>query len=142
MNSVSQEEFAGISDLLTEFYWRLDHGGGRGLTELFAPNGRFVLPKRSFDDPAEFERWAIERASDGTFVSRHLWTNLRLNTVGERQARAEGNIVIFQRHGSDTGMIVGNFVDLVERGSDGRWRFLERHAHVDFEGPVADSRAH
>ena len=141
MNSVSADIHHAIASLLTEFYWRLDHGGGVGLGELFTPTGKFFLPKRTFKSPAEFERWATERRADTSFVSRHLWSNLRLGAVDGRLFRAEGNIMIFQQTAAGASLLAGNFVDLVEKGEAGDWRFMERRAFVAFEGAFSVAAA-
>jgi len=135
-----------IEDLLNEFAWRVDHGRAATVSELFTEDGAITTPMFSVKGRAEIEAHFARRDADGSKVSRHQWSNLRITTLGSDRARVE---VIVQTHlgtRSGTGpvqpdhVVVGDSIDIVQRGADGSWRFAERRLAIAFRtelGPRA-----
>lgn len=127
---------AEIESLLTEFCWRVDHGQAASVAQLFVEQGRVITPVFTLEGRAQIATHFSKRDADKTILSRHQWSNLRLTPDGEARVRAD---MIVQTHlgqqgppVAPLGMMIGDSLDVVEKGSDGVWRFVERRLHVAF----------
>jgi len=142
-SGLSAEERFAIQDLLTEFGLRVDHGRAATVSELFVEDGVLATPMHTLEGRRQIEAHFARRDAPGTVVSRHQWSNLKLTVLGDDRVRAE---MIVHTHlgtrgagGGEGGPIrpdhvmVGDSLDVVERQSDGSWRFVERRLQVAFK---------
>lgn len=134
---MTAEDRAAVEDLLTEFASRIDHGRAADVADLFTRDGRIVTPQFTLDGRDAIRAQFTERAKDGGRVSRHMWSNLRLNRIGDN--RIESQCVVQTYIGSGTppvvpqDVIVGDSLDIIAK-ENGVWRFAERRLVIAFLG--------
>ncbi|MBL8630401.1 MAG: nuclear transport factor 2 family protein [Rhodospirillaceae bacterium] len=135
-NAIDATARAAIESLLTEFCWRVDHGQAATVAELFIEQGRVITPMFTLEGRAQIAAHFLKRDADKTILSRHQWSNLRLTPDGATRVRAD---MIVQTHlgqqgppAAPLGLMIGDSLDVVEKGGDGVWRFVERRLHVAF----------
>lgn len=135
-NKVDAAARAEIESLLTEFCWRVDHGEAASVAELFIEHGRVITPMFTLEGRAQIAAHFLKRDGDKTILSRHQWSNLRLTPESPTRVRAD---MIVQTHlgqqgppVAPLGLMIGDSLDVVEKGSDDVWRFVERRLHVAF----------
>jgi len=130
------ERFA-IEDLLTEFGWRVDHGRAASVAELFVEDGVLVTPMFALRGREQIAAHFTRRDAPGNVVSRHQWSNLRLEDLENGDVRAL--MIVHTQLGTrntdgpvtpDHSM-VGDSIDIVRRSAAG-WRFVERKLEVAF----------
>jgi hypothetical protein len=136
---LSAEERFAIQDLLTEFGLRVDHGRAATVAELFVENGVLATPMHTLEGRRQIEAHFARRDAPGTVLSRHQWSNLKLTMLEGDRVRAE---MIVHTHLGTRGeagpvrpdhVMVGDSLDVVERQSDGSWRFVERRLQISFK---------
>lgn len=129
--------------LLSEFAWRVDHGMADRVHELFTLDGEIAAPGLSLKGRDEIARVFGERAKNDRRVSRHLWTNPRYERLGERTVRVITAVQTFMHVLAEgealpapaRSFVVGDSTDVMEQGTDGRWRFRSRELLVVFRSP-------
>ena len=130
------ERFA-IEDLLTEFGLRVDHGRAPAVAELFIEEGLIVTPAFSLCGREQSAAHFTRRDAGGNVVSRHQWSNLRLEQLDNGDVRAR--MIVHTQLGTRTAAgpvkpdhsMVGDSVDVVRRTAEG-WRFVERKLEMAF----------
>lgn len=133
---ISAEDHIAIQNLLTEFCWRVDHGQAAAVAELFVEDGKVITPMFNLAGRSEIAAHFLKRDGDKTILSRHQWSNLRLSRESGARVRAE--MVVQTSLGvqgppqAPTGAMIGDSLDVLEKGADGVWRFVERRLHVAF----------
>ena len=136
MTGLYPEDRLEIEGLLTEFAWRVDHGEGGAVGDLFTEDGVVATPMFEFKGRAEIARRFAERAQAAGRVSRHVWTNPRMTPLSDNRARVQSIVQTYVGHGETPtvpeDLMVGDSLDVVEKGADGRWRFVERRLVVAF----------
>lgn len=138
LKGISSENRSQVEALLTEFGWRLDHGDGATVAELFVPEGRLIAPGIGL---ALHGREAIAthfeaHTAGGIRVTRHLWSGLRIaafegqtltiNTVQTTYLRM-ASAPPTTRH-----VMVGETRDVLRLSHEGGCLFLERQLDVVF----------
>jgi len=131
------ERFA-IEDLLTQFCLRVDHGRAATVAELFVEDGVIATPMFELRGREQIAAHFANRDAGGKVVSRHQWSNLRL------ESRPDGDVnahMVVQTHlGTRQGTapvqpdhtMVGDSLDVVRKDAAGQWRFVERRLVVAF----------
>lgn len=129
-----------IEQLAVEYSYLLDNGRATELAALFTPDGVLEIPSlglRAMGREAIAEYYARRAAEPRT--TRHISTNLRL--VFETPERALGTrIILYYRGDGPTPPFparpgsVGEYTEVFQRGSDGRWRFASRRSRLLFAG--------
>ncbi|TXN28932.1 nuclear transport factor 2 family protein [Lacisediminihabitans profunda] len=116
-----------IQQLVAEFAYRLDIGGGLSVHELFADDGEYSIDGEALTGQAVIATAFAERQARGPRVSRHLFTNLRFASVRSEEAVLTASMVLYAANGvpvldSHPPLLVADFDAVVHR-VDRRWRF-------------------
>ncbi len=127
-----------IEALVYEHAWLIDHGHADQLPNLYTDDARVqgVGPEKIGREAIAV--WARERAAMTQRRSRHVQTNIRLEA--ESPATVRGTVVLtLYRHdgdgpGSPSPLLIGEYQDVYQRGTDGQWRFSQRSLSVLFGG--------
>jgi hypothetical protein len=131
-----------LEDLNTAFCYHLDHGEVDALLELFTEDVFYTHGPRHTNGKAELEHVFRSRTAASPRTSRHLYSGLRLDIESATRARGTCVCMTFGQNGTAPlapaiPILVADFVDLYVCGSDGRWRFRERHIHRIFVDSLA-----
>jgi ketosteroid isomerase-like protein len=132
---------AALEDLNTAFCHHLDHGDVEALLDLFADDVYYTHGPRVSNGKAELERVFRSRTAAAPRTSRHLYSGLKLDIESATRARGTCVCMTFGQNGTPPlspaiPTLVADFVDVYERGGDGRWRIRERHIHRIFVDPA------
>ena len=125
-----------IEALLSEFGWRVDHGGDVG--SLFTPDGVLLAPDIGLELRSRevIASHFAARGTDSPLVTRHVWCGLRVTEIVGNVARLNTIQTTFLRlPGEQTTVkhfMVGETHDVVRREQSGEWLFLERRLEVVF----------
>ncbi|MBX9459713.1 MAG: nuclear transport factor 2 family protein [Rhizobium sp.] len=134
-----------ILDTLYAYGHCLDAGDEAGWVDCFTAAGRWTSsspdPGRAPVDIAGHERLSAFVANHSRRPERfhvHIVVSPRI-TLGEglRTAEATSYMFTMMRHDGIAPVlrVFGRYVDQLERGDDGRWRFAWRHAEIDAATP-------
>jgi hypothetical protein len=124
---------AQIEALSTEYYYRLDHGEGQSVAELFTPEGVFRPGGSGPFVGREAIRDYYARRSK-TWVTRHVSTNLRLVYVDADHVEAVRTFTYYMGDRAKSAgpypaiPSVSEYRESVVRGADGVWRYALRVA--------------
>ena len=130
-----------LEDLNTAFCYHLDHGEVDLLLELFTDDVYYTHGPRRSNGKAELAEVFRSRTADSPRTARHLYSGLRLEIESATRARGTCVCMTFAQNGVPplspaVPILVADFVDVYERGADGRWRIRERHIHRIFVDPA------
>lgn len=129
-----------IRNLLGAYCERIDLADHEGVGALFGEDGALAT-----EDGTVLARGAAAIAAfyagtvklhDGAQRTKHLVANTALDDDGDGTITARSSYVVFQAT-EDLPLqpiIAGRYVDRFERGTDGRWRWLERRFLTDLVG--------
>jgi hypothetical protein len=141
---------AALEDLNTAFCHHLDHDEVDALLELFVDDVYYTHGSRVSRGKAELEQVFRSRSATQPRTARHLYSGLKLTIESATRARGTSVCMTFGQYGEPPlspaiPTLVADFVDTYVRGTDGRWRFQERHIHrifvaPDNSGPIGQSR--
>jgi hypothetical protein len=141
---------AALEDLNTAFCHHLDHDEVDALLELFVDDVYYTHGSRVSRGKAELEQVFRSRSATQPRTARHLYSGLKLTIESATRARGTSVCMTFGQYGEPPlspaiPTLVADFVDTYVRGTDGRWRFRERHIHrifvaPDNPGPIGQSR--
>ncbi|MCB2107133.1 MAG: nuclear transport factor 2 family protein [Rhodobacteraceae bacterium] len=138
--AIPVEDRIAVEDLLTEFCWRVDHARAETVAELFIADGKIVTPMFTAHGRDQIAEHFRNRDRQGDILSRHQWMNLRLEPVSPTRLKAEMVVQTYLAKGappsSTPGLMVGDSLDVFEKGSDGVWRFAERQLRVIFKTEI------
>lgn len=130
VHRLSQRARAAIEDLVTEHAWVLDHGDPATLPDLYTDDGELLGLGQPLRGRADLTRWAANRATMTERTSRHVHTNLRLQTVAAGEARGSLITLLYRHDGEGSGptwpMLVLDYADRYRQMSDETWRFESR----------------
>lgn len=123
---------AALEDLNTAFTYHLDHGDVPALVELFTEDALYTHGPRRSEGRAAIEALFRGRSAAGPRTARHLYSGLRLEIESAMRATGTSVCMTFAQNGEPplapaVPILVADFVDVYERGEDGRWRIRERH---------------
>jgi uncharacterized protein (TIGR02246 family) len=115
-----------------DYWYRVDHQGGAGVSQMFVEDGVFHAgpgdPLVGREAIEAFYAWRRER---GVRTSRHIVTNFHVAFDSARVARTTCVMIL---HGTDgtpphrgTGAaMIADMIDDCVRGEDGLWRYARR----------------
>ena len=127
-----------IEALIYEFGWLIDHGEAQKLPGLFTDDGRVLGVGPDKVGQQAIGDWGRERAGMRQRRSRHVQSNIRLQAISASVASGTVILTLYRHDGEGPGspspLLIGDYQDVYERGSDDRWRFSERSLTVHFGG--------
>jgi hypothetical protein len=129
-------------------YWhQVDLTGGAGVSARFTEDGIFHAgPGQPLVGRAAIEGFYSWRVDRGARTSRHLISNFRAEFTDDTHATTYCVMQVFAAdgkpvHPSRPPILVADQIDHCLKGSDGRWRYLERDFTVLFMGGEAPTIA-
>ncbi|MFM0045658.1 nuclear transport factor 2 family protein [Paraburkholderia sediminicola] len=125
---MSETDLAAIQRLLSDFAWHADRGAGTELSALFSPEGVLWVGGQELRGRTDIAEDCCRRFLDPHRKTRHVWSNLRVETEGEGVASTTAVQVTFEVAGVDQQkqMRVNDLTDRFVRDAKGDWRFASR----------------
>ncbi len=129
-----------IDALNAEFAYRIDHGLGDTVAELFTADGSYgrSTGERSVGRDAIRQAYGL-RAAQGPRTARHLFTNLRLQYPAPGLAHGTTVLLLFAEDGlpprTAQPLVVSDYEDVYVLEADGQWRYRSRTIHTLFVHP-------
>jgi len=129
------ERFEQISVLrqnAVDYWYRVDHEGGAGVSEMFVADGVFHAgPGNPLIGRTAIEAFYAWRRDRGARTSRHIVTNFHAAFDGERTARTTCIMILYGADGTPphqgTGAaMIADMVDDCVKEDDGVWRYVRR----------------
>lgn len=126
-------EIAVLRQNAIDYWYRVDHAGGVGVSEMFVADGVFHAgPGDPLVGREAIEAFYAWRKDRGARTSRHIVTNFHAAFDGPRNARTTCIMIL---HGTDgtpphagTGAaMIADMVDDCVKGDDGVWRYARRN---------------
>lgn len=120
-----------IEALNAEFAYLIDHDRSDEVADLFTEDGSYGREGggRSTGRDALRQVYAL-RAARGVRTARHLFTNLRLDYVSEREVHGTTILLLYAEDGAPPlpaeANLVSDYRDVYRLGDDGRWRYASR----------------
>ncbi|MBA2933976.1 nuclear transport factor 2 family protein [Sphingomonas sp. CGMCC 1.13654] len=119
-----------IERLTSDFGHALDRGNVEAFVNVFIPDAVYTNGTRVLVGHAALRDFFLARAAAGPRTSRHMVTGLRIDFVGDADARGLSICATFSAAGTaeipcTIPAIVADFVDRYQR-LDGHWRIAER----------------
>jgi hypothetical protein len=137
LNGVTAADHVTLSRLLVENMWRVDHGAGDRVHELYAEDGEIRYEGKVFCKGHDaIKEWGRNRRDPD--VVRHTITNLRFEADGPDQVKGTGTVVVYlaaeRRSGRDATLplLVGECFLWCRRTELG-WLFTASDFHVMFD---------
>jgi len=136
VTELTVDDRARIEALLTEYGWRIDHGGD--VSELFAPEGVVIAPGVGLilQGREAIGNHFSARAANTAQVTRHIWCDLRVADCARDTVRVQTTQITFLRDSSEEStakhIMIGETHDVARRAASGEWCFLERRLQVIF----------
>lgn len=125
-----------IEELVQEHAWLIDQGEAQRVPDLYTEDARLLGIGPDKVGRAAIQAWADQRAALTDRRSRHVQTNLRLETMSDERVRGTVVLTLYRHDGEGRGsaapLLVGEYADTYHKGSDGLWRFAERRLSVLF----------
>ena len=125
-------EIALLRQNAIDYWYRVDHEGGAGVSEMFVEDGLFHAgpgdPLVGREAIEAFYAWRRER---GQRTSRHIVTNFHAAFDGARKARTTCIMLLYGTDGTPphqgTGAaMIADMIDDCVKGDDGLWRYAKR----------------
>lgn len=126
------EHIAVLRQNAIDYWYRVDHEGGAGVSELFVPDGVFHAgPGEPLVGRAAIEAFYAWRRERGMRTSRHIVTNFHAVFNGDAIARTTCIMMLYGTDGAPphrgTGAaMIADMIDDCVRGEDGVWRYARR----------------
>jgi len=125
-------EIALLRQNAIDYWYRVDHEGGAGVSEMFVEDGVFHAgPGDPLVGRAAIEAFYAWRRERGERTSRHIITNFHVAFDGDRAARTCCAMLLYGTDGrpphQGTGAaMVADMIDDCVKGDDGVWRYARR----------------
>jgi hypothetical protein len=137
LNGLSDLDHVALSRLITEAVWRVDHGFGDSVHELYVEDGELRYEGKVFAHGHDaIKEWGNDRREPST--SRHTALNLRFEADGPDRAKGTAVMVVYvaleERFGPEVTKPhqIGE-ADLWCLRTDDGWRFTSTDFHVMFD---------
>ena len=120
-----------IEALTIEFWYQVDVHMGRTAHDFFVEAGTFRVADRIFANREEIRAFYEWRATRGVRTARHIVSNLRVTVESETRASAISFMTLYVADGAPVlparaPVQVADVTDVLERGTDGKWRYVSR----------------
>jgi len=117
-----------IQRLLSDFAWAADRGLAGALSELFFPDGTLCINGQTYQGRVEIAADCRRRAAIAQRLTRHVWSNLRVDIQADGSCEATLVQQTYESAGPDQPLKirVNDVSDRIARDADGRWRFRTR----------------
>ena len=126
------EDLAILRQNAIDYWYRVDHEGGAGVSEMFVEDGVFHAgPGDPLVGRAAIEAFYAWRRERGERTSRHIVTNFHAAFEGERKARTTCIMILYGTDGTPphqgTGAaMIADMIDDCVKSDDGRWHYAKR----------------
>jgi uncharacterized protein (TIGR02246 family) len=126
------QEIAALRQNAIDYWYRVDHEGGAGVSEMFAEDGVFhASPGDPLVGRAAIEAFYAWRRERGERTSRHIIANFHAAFDGDRAARTCCVMLLYGTDGKPphqgTGAaMIADMIDHCVKGDDGVWRYAKR----------------
>ena len=134
------EDYWAIARLMSEFCWKVDHGQGAEMGELFTADARVVTPRFNLGNRDEIVAWFTARSKNTELLTRHSWAAPRfeMQSASRIKVTSVATTILGKTPAPAAGaqIMIGDALDIVEKEADGQWRFSERVLDVVFEGRI------
>lgn len=116
-----------------DYWYRVDHGGGAGVSEMFVEDGIFHAgPGEPLVGREAIEGFYSWRQDRGERTSRHVIVNFHAEFDAPNKARTCCVMLLYASDGAPphTGTdpaLVADMIDYCVKGSDGVWRYAKRN---------------
>lgn len=135
---LTHDDRAAITHLIAEFAWRIDHGDGHGVEDLFTDDGAYVLFGWPLEGRDSIKGFYDDRRSRGPRTSRHVYDNVRITDgPDDRTAHVSSILTLHAADGEPplplSLLMVADYLDTLHRDDDGTWRFRRRDTTLVFE---------
>ena len=127
-----------VAELHAEFADRLDRHRGERVHELFATDGQYVVDGVPLQGADAIRQAYQERAARGPRTTRHLFINLRIDSLGDAECRCSTVMLLYGADGvpplplTEPLLLADVFDELVL--TDAGWRFHRRELVPIFRG--------
>jgi len=125
-------EIAQLRQNAVDYWYRVDHQGGAGVSEMFVEDGVFHAgPGTPLVGRAAIEAFYAWRKGRGQRTSRHIITNFHADFASDREAHTCCVMLLYAsdgtppHQGTDAAM-VADMIDNCVKGVDGIWRYARR----------------
>ncbi|WP_458779837.1 nuclear transport factor 2 family protein [Arthrobacter sp. D3-16] len=127
-----------IEQVMAEFAYRLDHCAGRGISELFTPEGRYSIDQHDLVGQEVIRAAYLARENLGPRTVRHLFLNNRVQFLSESECRQQSVMLLYGGDGDPIlpvtlPLAISDVHDHLVNTENG-WRFLSRDVRVVFRG--------
>ena len=123
-----------LARLVTELFWRIDHGKADSVHEMFTADGQMSMGPTALRGREELQEWGRKRVHV-SYRTLHLCTNMRFVTNGDDAATGHVALTVYQDDSEGPGTTlpaaVGEDQDRFVRTSEG-WQFECRSFNVAF----------
>lgn len=132
-----------ITELLVEFAWRIDHGAGRGVEELFTEQGYYSLFGHRVVGRDAIRQLYEGRRARGPRVSRHLFTNISVRQ-GNSSGHWVGRSVLLLHAADGQGQLqtevptIIDYSDSYRLNARGTWLFESRETTMVFSPHITE----
>jgi uncharacterized protein (TIGR02246 family) len=126
-------EIAVLRQNAIDYWYRVDHEGGAGVSDMFVADGVFHAgPGDPLIGREAIEAFYAWRKDRGARTSRHIISNFHVAFDGPRRARTTCVMLL---HGTDgtpphkgtAAAMIADMVDDCVKGEDGLWRYARRN---------------
>ena len=117
-----------IEHLLSDFAWYSDRAEWDALAKLFVAAGTLDVNGLLLTGPDDIAATLRLRAAGATRITRHTWSNLRVQMLNANCAGSTAIQVTFEQAtaGAVAQLRVSDLVDSFEQDATGAWRFATR----------------
>ena len=125
-------EIAALRQNAVDYWYRVDHEGGAGVSEMFVADGVFYAgPGDPLVGRAAIEAFYAWRRERGERTSRHIVTNFHAAFDGDRKARTTCVMMLYGTdgtppHSGTAAAMIADMIDDCVKGDDGVWRYARR----------------
>ena len=125
---MNDSDVLAIQRLLSNFAWHADLGEADLLASLFTEDGVLHVGGKDLCGRREIADDSRRRFLTVGRKTRHVWSNLRVDSEEEGSAHATAVQLTYEQTGAGekTEIRVNDMADVLKKGTDGKWRFARR----------------